>query len=262
MERLLLFLGLGALALLFSRQASARGHDTQIDIFPTGGRYPANVDIYAPGFNAYDPATWDIDDAEMLIAPEPVGVDESGFDYLYGDVLPEGYDYMGTENFSAGTPLPYISPEVIPNANLWATLATIRVAEGTPDADGYRRIYGGALFDDFSDHPRKMQTFTFRNGKTVTSDAAGAYQFLSTTWDEAARALGLPDFSPESQDIAAIWLIRRRGALNDILAGRLESALNKLSYEWASLPPGRYGQPVKTADEVAQLFIENGGSLA
>jgi muramidase (phage lysozyme) len=58
-----------------------------------------------------------------------------------------------------------------------------------------------------------------------TSTAAGAFQFLSRTWDECAKALGLTDFSPASQDLAAVFLIDRRKALDDVLAGRFDEAV-------------------------------------
>ena len=93
------------------------------------------------------------------------------------------------------------------SANLRAFLFLLRWCEGTSDADGYRRIVGGELFTDFSDHPRKLKSGIFASGKEWKSTAAGAYQFLATTWDECKAALDLPDFSPESQDKAAVFLI-------------------------------------------------------
>ena len=92
------------------------------------------------------------------------------------------------------------------SGNLRAFLAVIRAGEGTADADGYRRHYGGSHFDSYADHPRKVIT-----AGRWTSSAAGAYQFLSRTWDECAKALALPDFSPASQDLAAVFLIRMVG---------------------------------------------------
>ncbi len=41
-------------------------------------------------------------------------------------------------------------------------------------------MFTGTKFTGFEDHPRKLNT-----SGALTSDAAGAYQFLSTTWDEA-----------------------------------------------------------------------------
>jgi muramidase (phage lysozyme) len=80
-------------------------------------------------------------------------------------------------------------------------------------------------------------------GREITSTAAGAYQFLARTWDEVAAALELPDFSPQSQDVAALWLIRRRGALADLREGRFDDFVAKCAKEWASLPGSPYGQP-------------------
>lgn len=146
------------------------------------------------------------------------------------------------------------------SANLRAFLAMIRWAEGTAGPDGYRTMFGGDLFDSFADHPRKAVT-RMLGGKPLTSTAAGAYQFLSRTWDECKARLSLPDFSPESQDLAAIYLIKRRGALEDVETGRLEAALRKCSLEWASLPFSPYGQPIKTFEQCRDIYLKAGGFL-
>jgi muramidase (phage lysozyme) len=129
--------------------------------------------------------------------------------------------------------------------SLRAFLRMLRVGEGTVDDDGYRRMFAGELVDSFADHPRKPVTAKL-GGKPITSTAAGAYQFLSRTWLECKQALDLPDFSPASQDVAAVYLVRRRKALPDVLAGRIEQAIIKCNKEWASLPESPYGQPVRT----------------
>lgn len=49
---------------------------------------------------------------------------------------------------------------------------------------------------------------------------------------------------------------KREGTLDKIRRGNIEGALDKLSYEWASLPPGRYGQPSKTIGEALSIFDE------
>jgi muramidase (phage lysozyme) len=147
------------------------------------------------------------------------------------------------------------------NSNLRAFLRMIRAGEGTADADGYRRLFGGDLFDSYADHPRITVTARL-GGKPITSTAAGAYQFLSRTWDEAKAALSLPDFSPASQDMAAAFLIRRRGALADVYAGNFESAVAKCAREWASLPGSPYGQPVKTLAQAQAVYLAHGGFLA
>lgn len=148
-------------------------------------------------------------------------------------------------------------PEMLQNANVKAMLAVIRKGEGTADANGYRRIFGGQLFDSFADHPR----ITVRKGGHV-STAAGAYQFLASTWDETAKIQGLKDFSPANQDLGALGRIAARGALDDVLAGRFETAIKKIAKEWASLPFSPYGQPVQTLDGAKLVYLQNNGVIA
>jgi type VI secretion system secreted protein VgrG len=50
--------------------------------------------------------------------------------------------------------------------------------------------------------------------------------------------------------------------LDHIEAGDIVAACNLVSYEWASLPPGRYGQPSISFEEAAKIFQEKGGILA
>lgn len=139
--------------------------------------------------------------------------------------------------------------------NVAALLRVIRVGEGTADGGGYTRLFGGGTFKSFADHPRILVT---KAG--YRSTAAGAYQFLETTWDETARIMGLKDFSPASQDLAALGRIAARGALDDAIAGRLESALRKIAREWASLPGSPYGQPTITLSRAQQVFADAGGT--
>ena len=128
--------------------------------------------------------------------------------------------------------------------------------EGTSGADGYRTMFGGSTFDSFSDHPRKLNT-----SNKLTSDAAGKYQFLSTTWDEAAAATGVTDFSPRSQEIAARYLIQKAGIDPDAPINSKEElirVMNALSPVWASLPDtqgkSRYNQPVASHDELWKRY--------
>ena len=144
--------------------------------------------------------------------------------------------------------------------NLQAFLRVIRAGEGTADDDGYRRHFGGELFESFADHPRRAITKGMA-GKSYTSTAAGAYQFLQGTWGECAQALGLSDFSPASQDLAAVFLIDRRGALADVLAGRIEAAIARCAKEWASLPGSPYGQPTRSLAQALATYAEWGGVL-
>lgn len=143
-------------------------------------------------------------------------------------------------------------------SNLAAFLRVIREGESSQTDEAYRMIVGGGRFHDFSDHPRKM---VFIPKLNVNSSAAGAYQFLSRTWDECKSRMGLPDFSPESQDKAAVYLIRRRKALDDVMAGRIKEAIEKCAKEWASLPGSPYGQPTLTMERALEVYQRYGGTF-
>lgn len=142
-------------------------------------------------------------------------------------------------------------------ANRAAFLAMIRKSEGTAGPNGYRTFYGGSLFSDLSAHPNVKHT-----AAGITSTAAGAYQFLYRTWEECRRALDLPDFGPASQDAAAVFLIKRRGALSDVDAGNFAAAVAKCSKEWASLPGAGYGQHENTLASLQAAYVAAGGIVA
>lgn len=142
------------------------------------------------------------------------------------------------------------------NPQVQAFLSLVRVGEGTNGPNGYRTMFGGGLFSDFADHPRRSIT---RSG--YTSTAAGAYQFITTTWDEMRDKYDLMDFSPSSQDIAAVGLIKRRGALADVLHGRFRAAIDKCNKEWASLPGSPYGQPTLTYLKAQNVLAANGAII-
>ena len=150
--------------------------------------------------------------------------------------------------------------EALRNHNVQAFLRMLRHGEGTTALDGYRTMFGGQLFENgYMDHPRKANTYTLRSGKAITSTAAGAYQFLSKTWDGLVRQYGFKDFSPVNQDLAAVALIKGRGALDDVIAGRFNVAVGKCAREWASLPGSPYGQPTVTLDKARELYEAAGG---
>ena len=140
-----------------------------------------------------------------------------------------------------------------------ALLNTIRYAEGTwKDGrdHGYRVLYGGSLFQDLSRHPEKVVV------KRYSSAAAGAYQFLPGTWRQVARELKLPSFEPQHQDQAALRLVERRGALEEVdRHGLTPKVMNQLAPEWASFPTlsGRsyYGQPVKAYSRLRSFYDVN-----
>jgi lysozyme len=140
--------------------------------------------------------------------------------------------------------------------NLKAFLIMIQYSEGTLGPDAYNKLYGGGKVTDLSKHPN-----TKVNKWGITSTAAGAYQILNKTWLGLQQDLGLKDFSPASQDRAAIELIARRKALDDVMAGRFAQAIEKCRKEWASLPGAGYNQSEKSAKTLAQVYKAAGGTM-
>lgn len=151
-----------------------------------------------------------------------------------------------------------VSPEQ-QGRNLAAFMQMIRVSEGTAGPDGYRTIVGGSLFEDYTDHPRQLIWIPSINDY---SSAAGAYQTIRRTWDGVQRKLGLPDFSPASQDRACVELIRQRGGLRLAMNGEFAAAVEKCRKEWASLPGAGYGQRENSLAKLQTAYINAGGQLA
>jgi muramidase (phage lysozyme) len=141
-----------------------------------------------------------------------------------------------------------------------ALLNTIRFAEGTwteNSRDGYRILFGGRMVSSLKKHPNQIQYSV-----SYASAAAGAYQFLPGTWDEAAKKLKLLDFEPNNQDQAALYLVERRNALSLADSGKITPTLiAKLAPEWASLPTyggnSYYSQPVKRYEDLRRFYESN-----
>lgn len=141
--------------------------------------------------------------------------------------------------------------------NVRAFLRVLRAGESSQDDVAYRLHFGGSTFQSFRDHPRKAITV----GR-LTSTAAGAYQFLSKTWDGLVTQYGFKDFTPPNQDLGAIALIKGRKALDAVIAGRFDEAVRACSREWASLPGSPYGQPTLTFEKARAVYLKYGGTLA
>jgi muramidase (phage lysozyme) len=149
-----------------------------------------------------------------------------------------------------------------PLARQWLDL--IAFAEGTDktrSGGGYGTLFGGEQVNSLEKHPnRVIRTPSFPRG----SAAAGRYQFMPATWAAAARAQNLKDFGPQSQDLAALYLLRQRGIepTRDPI-----NAVNiaKAAPEWASLPTleGKsfYGQPVKSLGELQGFLQQPSGGM-
>ena len=166
--------------------------------------------------------------------------------------LADTFGFKRVGNMSA------VDRSLLNNANVRAMLRVIRQGESSQnDAVAYRMIVGrvGAQFSSFADHPRIFGT--------PTSTAAGAYQITKTTWDWVRQQMKLPDFSPASQDAAALGLIAYRGALLDVLAGNLDAAIPKLRREWTSLPgAAENNKAAGDMQNAKRLFVAFGGGGA
>ena len=131
-------------------------------------------------------------------------------------------------------------------------LDLIAFSEGTStnahtQNNGYDVIVGGVdghhEFTDYSDHPFSGgRPAIVINHSGLTSTAAGRYQLLARFYPVYKNQLDLPDFGPVSQDKIALQQIRERHAIPDILAGNIQSAIEKCSNIWASFPGNDYGQ--------------------
>ena len=143
--------------------------------------------------------------------------------------------------------------------NLTAFLTTIAQSEGTEhigNQRGYNVIVGGSIFISYKDHPRQLIDLPRLK---IKSTAAGRYQILERYFDVYKKQLGLPDFSPDSQDKIAVQLIKECKALNDIEAGRFDVAVNKCRSRWASLPGAGYGQHENTLAGLEKIYVGAGG---
>lgn len=144
-----------------------------------------------------------------------------------------------TPKFSAIDPLqakpnqePFLKqhPEV---ANLLAVKAflwgAIYYAEGTytnfTDVSPYRLILGEESFESYADHPRRIVTVNPGTYREVSSDASGACQFTSETWDKLHEHYphvwyeNFPAFHPKNQDIGCLLLFAEVGGYKELTKG-------------------------------------------
>jgi muramidase (phage lysozyme) len=159
------------------------------------------------------------------------------------------------------------------SVNRKAFLTMLGVSEGTVTSpatkcDGYDVIVTGVegkpeVFTDFSDHPfASGRPSKVVNRRGLTSNASGRYQIMLKDWPHYKSLLGLPDFSPASQDLYALQLIRERGALPLIDGGEIITAVSRVKNLWASLPGAGYGQAENHLDSLILAYHKAGGVLA
>lgn len=149
-----------------------------------------------------------------------------------------------------------------PKDQLAAFGAVLGYSEGTdaiPNSQGgYKALVGGTTFDSYAAHP---QIRVWLPRYKVWSTAAGRYQFIYPTWKEVATKLGLPDFSPESQDAAMVEKVRERGGYDLLVNGKFDDAVAVCAKEWASLPGAGYGQREVALDKLRNVFTQAGGVI-
>ena len=154
-------------------------------------------------------------------------------------------------------------PTLNMNKNLDAFMAVISKGESNDD---FGALVGGGSFNDFTHHPgwtdSSMRTISAWKGWTPPgarpSHAAGAFQIQPRTFKECSDALNLQGaFGKAEQTAAAIYLIRRRGAYDDIGMGRISVAVGKLRNEWAF-----FSSPRWTLNTVIAHYEEEGGNTA
>ena len=158
---------------------------------------------------------------------------------------------------------------------LAAFAAMVRESEGTTrGGDPYAVCYGYRhTIANFADHPKNTGEWAGERlpdamckaagfGPGCISTAAGAYQIIRPTWNRIKAKMGLGDFSPASQDAAFFQLVAERGALEDVKAGRIDTAIHKCRQEWASLPGNTAGQGQRGLGQLVAWFQQNGGFVA
>lgn len=126
---------------------------------------------------------------------------------------------------------------------------TVIRAPYNPELVGQRNV----IITDFSRHPEIL----VQVNANLRSTAAGRYQFIIGTW----RGLGLPDFTPASQDIGAVMLMRQRNMITPLLNGNFRQAVYNGAPEWASLPTaqgGSYyrGQHARSIERLEEVYNE------
>jgi len=161
-------------------------------------------------------------------------------------------------------------------------LMVIRYAEHddriAANASVYQALYSDTFanrktFSNFAEHPYISGEWAgvplpanyciaagFSNGICKTT-AAGAYQFIAPTWRRLKAKLDLPDFSPISQDLAALELIREHDALELIKWGCFVEAIHRINDVWASLPGHDEGQPEVSIAALLAVYENYGGTL-
>lgn len=169
---------------------------------------------------------------------------------------PSVFDLAAAYAMTQPNPVAAYYSALAQHPNVHRGLETLKAAEGTSrkGRDPYTVGFNYTPIGDLSRHPGKFHSFKETTGKSKRTSAAGAYQFIGRTWDRMANKLGLEDFSPKSQDAAAVALMDERGALEPLVAGDVRGFVNKLGDEWASLPSSTAKQHHRSWDQIQSYW--------
>lgn len=175
--------------------------------------------------------------------------------------VPEGYDAFDTlyesDQIKAEALLHRLQV-YLKEPRVRAFLMVIADAEGTIKKayGGYLTHYKEGFFDSFDTHPERIVCGTYK-GKPLNASAAGRYMILAKTWKKVRKALRLgDDFGPHHQDLAAVYLLEKCGALRYIRRGRIRDAIAKANIEWATFPNSPHNQVSRTMDQMLAKYNE------
>ncbi len=123
----------------------------------------------------------------------------------------------------------------------------VKKSPNYPELVGQRNV----VITNFSKHPEIYVDFG-----SDWSTAAGRYQILYNTWNRYGG--DKMDFSPRSQDIVLVRILKYRKMIEPLLSGDVKSAIHLGAPEWMSLPMSNgksyKNQPVKKIDDVIKVY--------
>lgn len=171
---------------------------------------------------------------------------------------------------------------------LTAFLDLIATSEGTSSspvsrANGYDVIVSGVdgrhVFTDYSQHPfaagrepilvRTSQPAQYKQDPitpsappfllhgpipALLSTASGRYQITLPTWRTLTDKYKLGTFSPQAQDLAALYLLDECRATEHIRLNDIQGAIHAASDTWASFPGNLYNQPKSPIDALLSKY--------
>jgi muramidase (phage lysozyme) len=175
-------------------------------------------------------------------------------DALYNAILGD----VDSKKSTISSELQPISDEDLNHPLVRKALQYVNAYEGSPKAN---ELFGHKEFNDLSKHPNVKIPFTNKGDVTT---AAGSYQILAPTWEEQAKKQGLKDFSQDSQDRAAIGIMRDIGALDALKKGDYDKAKQLLGKAWASIPGSTIGKStgqIPKLDSNKETILPSGDSL-